>query len=230
VFVRKTRLTLRFVRKPDIVTKAREAAMPRRKRIINTLQGPMTVTEAARVAGINREQVYRRLKRWPLIRLLEPPHSYRNPGPHNRIIETPRGPMTITAAARIVGLTHGAMYGRLSLGWPVARLLDPPAAIDTPRGRMTVAAAARIAGITREAMRQRLKKGWPASQLLEPPGTYKPGRGRRARVIDTPRGPMTIADLARICGVRPSVMHGRLARGWPVARWFEQHHQQPDVR
>jgi hypothetical protein len=124
------------------------------------------------------------------IELHEPP---RRPRPRSaamrRTIDTPRGPMTAAAAARIAGISREAMRLRVKHGWPVSQLLDPrigpstPHAqrriIDTPKGVMRLCDAVRASGISESVLRYRLKRGIPIDNLFDPSSPRRPNRSAR---------------------------------------------------
>jgi hypothetical protein len=46
---------------------------------------------------------------------------------HHRMVETPRGKMTVTEAAERFGVKRQTLFMRLNRGWTIARSLKPPA-------------------------------------------------------------------------------------------------------
>lgn len=92
--------------------------------------------------------------------------------------------------------------------------------LDTPAGRMTVADAARHYGIGYETLRKRLRI-WPLGEALGLSTAFrKEGRNRKAetRLLDTPKGPMTVPWAAREYGISVHALRGRLKNGWPLEK------------
>lgn len=92
--------------------------------------------------------------------------------------------------------------------------------LGTPAGQMTVADAARHYGIGYETLRRRLRM-WPLEEALGLSTTFrKEGRNRKAetKLLDTPKGPMTVAWAAREFGISVHALRGRLKNGWPLEK------------
>jgi hypothetical protein len=84
--------------------------------------------------------------------------------------------------------------------------------IKTPWGRVPVVQAAELAGITVSALNYRMSRNWPYEKLFLGPHSYRI-KNKRNRFVTYHGDSMTIAEAARISGVKKSVIRWRLERG-----------------
>lgn len=90
--------------------------------------------------------------------------------------------------------------------------------IDTPAGQMLISEASELSGIAYTTLMQRLLRGWPAESLFD---KVRPLNKLNERVIQTPDGPMRMADASKKYGVKVPTISTRIMNGWPEHRWLE---------
>lgn len=109
------------------VTPTKNANNKRNNILLGTPAGPMTIAEAARHYGVGYETLRKRLRIWPLEAALGLSSEHMRTGRNRKttkLLDTPKGPMTIPWAAREYGISVHALRGRLKKGWPLAKALN----------------------------------------------------------------------------------------------------------
>lgn len=90
----------------------------------------------------------------------------------SRIVNTPKGRMSVTQAAKEFGLVPKTVFERIKLGWPEDQLFiaprDQTTCIMTPDGEMTVSEAAERYNIPPATIFSRIRYGWDEKDLLLP--------------------------------------------------------------
>lgn len=110
------------------VTPFRNANNKRNNVLLETPAGSMTVADAARHYGVGYETLRRRLRAWPLEEALGVSDAFLREGKNRRsptkLLDTPKGLMTVPWAAREYGISVHALRGRLKQGWPIDKALN----------------------------------------------------------------------------------------------------------
>lgn len=90
--------------------------------------------------------------------------------------------------------------------------------ISTPSGDMLLCEAAELSGINSATLLQRADRGWPAEKMFDKERRL---HRQKERVIQTPHGPMRMADAAAKYGLKVSTISWRIMAGWPENRWLD---------
>jgi hypothetical protein len=105
-------------------TQSEQGRNTRANRLIDTMWGRITVTEAAERRGFGASTLLYRVRRgWPPARLFAPLRRA-------RLIDTPLGRLTVVEARARSGLSRSTLNDRMRLGWSVERLFSPRRGAD----------------------------------------------------------------------------------------------------
>lgn len=188
---------------------------------------------AARHFGVPEASVHQRMKRygWTLeeaLGIVERPRKRHKIG--NGFTVATRVFFNFNEACGHYEVNEAAVRSRLKHGWTVDEAFGlSPRPARTSSGKSvevadvfyeSIAHAARVYGIDARVLAGRIRAGWTPEQAvgLEPrPERKKPGTG--VTVVDHQF--RSVADACRSLGRDPSVVNGRLRRGWSVAQAFD---------
>lgn len=128
---------------------------------------------------------------------------------------------TISDWARKTGLDAGLIAGRYHDGWALDDVFskdvgDRDLQRLTAKGEThTIAEWSEKTGLPTSVIRGRLRSHWsPESAVSEP----KQKKGRKLKLFNYHGRQLTIFQLSEISGIRPCVLHSRLAFGWTIER------------
>lgn len=90
--------------------------------------------------------------------------------------------------------------------------------IETPEGPMLLCEASELSGINQVTLLQRADRNWSAESMFE---TERKLDRVEQRIINTPDGPLRMAEASRRYGIKIPTISTRIMAGWPEERWLE---------